>query len=227
MQTGNSSDFRVSETTPSLLVVWHSRTGASRQLAAAATRGARESLRQSQAELALPVGAGGPVIGVECVHARRVDARRVCAAAAYIFVAPENLASLSGVMKDFFDRTYYGVLDRVAGRPYAVIIAAGSDGQGAARQVERIATGWRLKAVAEPTIVITHAQSAEAPAGGRARTRRRDRGGDGAGSGHGDFLSANQSGCIGCNAIRKLPCTIMASRRIALCPRRCIRSVRR
>ena len=162
MQTGNSSDFRVSETTPSLLVVWHSRTGASRQLAAAATRGARESLRQSQAELALPVGAGGPVIGVECVHARRVDARRVCAAAAYIFVAPENLASLSGVMKDFFDRTYYGVLDRVAGRPYAVIIAAGSDGQGAARQVERIATGWRLKAVAEPTIVITHAQSAEA-----------------------------------------------------------------
>lgn len=137
----------------SLLVVWHSRTGASRQLAAAAARGARESLEQTN---------GPPPVGIGYVHARRVDAQRVCAASAYIFVAPENLGSLSGVMKDFFDRTYYGVLDRVAGRPYAVIIAAGSDGQGAVRQVERIATGWRLKAVAEPIIVITHAQTAEA-----------------------------------------------------------------
>ena len=94
--------------------------------------------------------------------ARRVDARRVCSASGYIFVAPENLGSLSGVMKEFFDRTYYGVIDRVAGRPYATIIAAGSDGQGAARQVTRIATGWRLKPVAEPVIVITQAQTAAA-----------------------------------------------------------------
>ena len=105
--------------------------------------------------------AGEPPVRIDLAHARGVDARRVCDASAYIFVAPENLGSLSGVMKDFFDRTYYGVLDRVAGRAYAVIIAAGSDGQGAARQVERIATGWRLKAVAEPLIVITHAQTAQ------------------------------------------------------------------
>jgi multimeric flavodoxin WrbA len=62
-------------------------------------------------------------------------------------------------MKEFFDRTYYGALDRVAGRPYAVIIAAGSDGQGAVRQLQRIATGWRLKPVADPWIVITGAQT--------------------------------------------------------------------
>ena len=48
-------------------------------------------------------------------------------------------------MKDFFDRIYYGVLDRVNGRPYAVIIAAGTDGEGAARQIQRIATGLRLR----------------------------------------------------------------------------------
>jgi len=103
-----------------------------------------------------------PSVRIDRVHARSVDAQRVNVASAYIFVAPENLGALSGVMKEFFDRTYYGVLDRVAGRPYAVIIAAGSDGQGAARQVERIATGWRLKVVAEPMIVITQAQTAEA-----------------------------------------------------------------
>jgi len=103
-----------------------------------------------------------PSVRIDRVHARSVDAQRVNVASAYIFVAPENLGALSGVMKEFFDRTYYGVLDRVAGRAYAVIIAAGSDGHGAARQLERIATGWRLRPVAEPLIVITRAQTAEA-----------------------------------------------------------------
>jgi multimeric flavodoxin WrbA len=65
------------------------------------------------------------------------------------------------MLKDFFDRTYYAVLERLNGRPYAVLICAGSDGQNAARQVERIATGWRLKPIAPPLIVCTHAQTAE------------------------------------------------------------------
>lgn len=41
------------------------------------------------------------------------------------------------------------------GRPYGTLICAGSDGSGAARQIARIATGWRLKPVAEPMIVCT------------------------------------------------------------------------
>ncbi|WP_219895544.1 flavodoxin family protein [Aquisediminimonas profunda] len=77
----------------------------------------------------------------------------------YLFVCPENLASMSGEMKAFFDRCYYPVLGRIEGRPYAVMICAGSDGEGAARQIARIATGWRLKPVAEPLIVCTHAQA--------------------------------------------------------------------
>ena len=84
------------------------------------------------------------------------------AADGYVFATPENLAAMSGQLKDFFDRTYYAALDQVNGRPYASLICAGSDGSNAARQVERIATGWRLKAVAEPLIVCTHAQTPEA-----------------------------------------------------------------
>ena len=84
------------------------------------------------------------------------------AADAYIFACPENLASMSGVMKDFFDRCYYPVLGKIEGRPYAVMICAGSDGEGAARQIARIALGWRLKPVAEPLIICTHAQTPEA-----------------------------------------------------------------
>ncbi len=84
------------------------------------------------------------------------------AADGYIFVAPENLASLSGEMKAFFDRCYYPLLGQIEGRPYGAMICAGSDGEGAARQMTRIATGWRLKPVAEPLIVVTGAQSPEA-----------------------------------------------------------------
>ncbi len=79
----------------------------------------------------------------------------------YVFCAPENLAALSGVMKDFFDRCYYPVLGRIEGRPYAQMVCAGSDGQNAARQTARIATGWRLKEVQPPMIICTHAQTAE------------------------------------------------------------------
>ena len=77
----------------------------------------------------------------------------------YLFVGPENLAAISGELKAFFDRTYYPVLGRIEGRPYAVMVCAGSDGENAVRQIARIATGWRLKAVAEPMIVCTHAQT--------------------------------------------------------------------
>jgi multimeric flavodoxin WrbA len=69
---------------------------------------------------------------------------------------------MSGQMKDFFDRVYYAALDRLNGRPYAVMVCAGSDGRNAAQQIERIATGWRLKAIAAPLIVCTHAQTPEA-----------------------------------------------------------------
>lgn len=79
----------------------------------------------------------------------------------YLFAAPENLAALSGAMKEFFDRCYYPVLGRIEGRPYALMICAGSDGEGAARQAARIATGWRLRDVQPPLIVNTSAQTPE------------------------------------------------------------------
>ncbi len=86
----------------------------------------------------------------------------ILAADGYIFCAPENLAALSGLMKEFFDRCYYPVLGRIEGRPYAQMICAGSDGENAARQTARIATGWRLKEVQPPLIICTHAQTPEA-----------------------------------------------------------------
>ena len=95
------------------------------------------------------------------LHAPDAGPHDVLAADGYLFATPENLASMAGLMKDFFDRCYYAALGRIEGRPYAAMICAGSDGSSAARQVERIATGWRLKAVAPTLIVCTHAQTPE------------------------------------------------------------------
>ncbi len=61
-------------------------------------------------------------------------------------------------MKDFFDRTYYGALGELAGRPYAVMVSAGSDGESTVRQIARIGAGWRLREAAPPLIVCTRAQ---------------------------------------------------------------------
>ena len=127
----------------SLLIIYHSRTGGSRQMAEAAADAARDEtdtrLRTADAT--------GP--------------EDLLSADGYIFCAPENLAALSGAMKEFFDRCYYPVLGRIEGRPYALMICAGSDGDGAARQAARIATGWRLKQVQPPLIINTSAQTPE------------------------------------------------------------------
>lgn len=128
-----------------LLIVYHSRTGGTRQMAEAAAEAARAESG----------------VTVVLASAPAVESADVLAADGYLFATPENLASMAGLMKDFFDRTYYDVLDRVNGRPYAVLICAGSDGQGALRQVQRIATGWRLREVAPGTVVCVHAQDAE------------------------------------------------------------------
>jgi multimeric flavodoxin WrbA len=128
-----------------LLIVYHSMTGGTLQMAQAAAGGARSEE------------------GVRVTLQRAVDAgaEDVLAADGYVFATPENLAGMSGMMKDFFDRTYYAAYEKVNGRAFLTLVCAGSDGRNAAGQIERIATGWRLKPIAEPYIVCTHAQTPE------------------------------------------------------------------
>ncbi|HYI85239.1 MAG TPA: flavodoxin domain-containing protein [Acetobacteraceae bacterium] len=129
-----------------LLIVYHSMTGGTRQMAEAAARGA----------------ASESGLRVRLVPAPDAQPADVLAADGYLFATPENLAAIAGLMKDFFDRTYYAALGRIEGRPYAALVCAGSDGSNAARQIERICTGWRLRPAAEPLVVCTHAQTPEA-----------------------------------------------------------------
>ena len=129
-----------------LLIVYHSMTGGSRRMAQAAQSGA----------------AAEQGVAVRLLRAPEAGGNDLLQADGYIWVTPENLAAVAGLMKDFFDRSYYAALDHIAGRPYATMVCAGSDGWNAVRQIDRICTGWRLKRVAEPIVVCTHAQTPRA-----------------------------------------------------------------
>ena len=128
-----------------LLVVYHSMTGGALQMANAAVAGAARETG----------------LRVRLLHAPQAEPADMLDASGYHFATPENLAGMAGLMKDFFDRCYYPVLDQVDGRPYAAMVCAGSDGQGAVRQIDRIATGLRLRRVAPALVVCTHAQTPE------------------------------------------------------------------
>ncbi|HVR91749.1 MAG TPA: NAD(P)H-dependent oxidoreductase [Novosphingobium sp.] len=127
--------------TARLAILWHSRTGAARQMA----------------EAAFAASAGSAML----IPADEADASRLQTCGGYLFTCPENLGTMSGAMKEMFDRLYYPLLGAIEGRPYATAIAAGSDGRGAEAQIDRIVTGWRLRRVSESLIVNLGAQTPE------------------------------------------------------------------
>ena len=143
----------MSATPRRLLVVWHSFTGATAAMVEALVQGARES--------------AGDAVQVIALRAADAGADDVLAADAVVFATPETLASMSGAMKDFFDRSYYPLLGRCEGKPYALLVCAGSDGQPTIAQLRRVGLGLRLKEVAEPVLVCTQAQTAEAIVAGK------------------------------------------------------------
>ncbi len=121
-----------------LLIVAHGPSENTVRLREAAARGARH-----------PDISGVEVAVLTPFEAGPAD---VMAADAVLLGTTENLGYMSGALKDFFDRTYYAVLEEKQGLPYALYIRAGHDGTGTRRGVETILTGLRWRAVNEPVI---------------------------------------------------------------------------
>jgi len=121
-----------------LLIVWSSQTGRTAQLVDAAQKGAADFADE-----------------IDTVALRALDAGLddLLAADGLIIATPENFGYLSGAVKDFLDRTYYPAEGKVDGLPYLMLVSAGNDGSGAVRALERIATGYRWKQVADALIV--------------------------------------------------------------------------
>lgn len=120
----------------SLLIVYHSQSGASLQLATAARRGA---LREQD-------------VSVRWRRAWDAGIDDLCQCDGLLLVAAENSASVAGAMKDFLDRTFYPAQAQPLNLPYGLIISAGNDGRGARAQLQRILSGYPLRQVAEPLL---------------------------------------------------------------------------
>jgi len=119
-----------------ILIVYHSQTGNTEKMAQAVAEGARLI---ENAEVMLK-------------KAHEASVEDLLAADGLALGTPENFGYMSGMIKDFFDRTYYAAQDKVFRKPYVAFISAGNDGEGALKSVERIALGYKLKKVSEPVI---------------------------------------------------------------------------
>ena len=119
-----------------ILIVYHSQTGNTEKMAHAVAEGARG------------------IEGVDVILKKAADATLddLLTADGFALGTPENFGYMSGMVKDFFDRTFYGAQGKVFRKPFVVFISAGNDGTGALRAIERIALGYKFKTVYQPVI---------------------------------------------------------------------------
>ncbi len=124
---------------PRLLIVAHAPSPNTLKLREAAERGARHpDIKGIEVTVRAPLEAGPEdVLGCDAI----------------LLGTTENLGYMSGALKDFFDRSYYPVLEEKQGLPCALYIRAGRDGTGTRRAVESIVSGLRWKWVQAPLIL--------------------------------------------------------------------------
>ena len=120
-----------------LLIIYHSQSGNTAQMAAAVMRGA-----EAEADVETRL--------LKAFDAGLEDLRW---ADGLLFGTPENFGNMSGALKDFFDRTYYPAEPYQLNLPYGLFISAGNDGSGAVREIDRIAKGYPLRKISEPLII--------------------------------------------------------------------------
>jgi len=121
-----------------LLIIYHSQTGKTAQMAEAVRAGAEHE----------------DIEGVEVRLGRALESgvEDLLWADALLLGTPENFGYMSGGLKDFLDRTFYPCEGKLEGMAFAMFIGAGNDGTGAISSIRRIANGYTFREVQEPVI---------------------------------------------------------------------------
>lgn len=127
-----------------LLIIYHSQTGNTRQLAESALAGAQLEDQCAGRLLTAPEAGLEDLLWCDGL----------------IIASPENFGTMCGLVKDFFDRTYYPAEPYALNRPYGLLVSAGNDGSGAVREMDRILCGYPMKKVL-PDVIAQGEISAE------------------------------------------------------------------
>lgn len=97
--------------------------------------------------------AGAEDLRIQTLPPLEAKAEDVLAADGVILGTTENLGYMAGAMKDFFDRTYYALLEEKQGMPYGLYVRAGQDGTGTLRAMDSIVTsGLRWRPIQDPIL---------------------------------------------------------------------------
>lgn len=123
-----------------LLIVYHTQSGSTSKMLEAVVR-----------------GAGNPDVDNVEVRVRpalEADADDLLWCDGFVLGTPENFGYMSGAMKYFLDRVFYGCESKVNGKPYALFIRAGNDGTGAISSITRILSGLAVREVQDPVLMV-------------------------------------------------------------------------
>jgi len=119
-----------------LLIISHSQSGRTQVMAESVLTGCKRE----------------PAVITRFLHPSEANLSDLLWANGLIFGTPENFGTMSGMLKDFFDRTFYPSEPYKLNLPYLIFISSSNDGTGAVRDIRRIAKGYPLREVGDPLI---------------------------------------------------------------------------
>jgi multimeric flavodoxin WrbA len=122
-----------------LLIVYHTQSGTTSQMADAVIGGANSSAVED--------------VEVRVKTALEADADDLLWCDGFLLGTPENFGYMSGAMKYFLDRVYYPCEGKINGKPYALFVRAGNDGSGAISSMRRILSGLAVREVQQPVLI--------------------------------------------------------------------------
>jgi flavorubredoxin len=115
-----------------VLIVYHSQSGNTEAMAMAVSAGA--------------IAAGASVTLKKAVDARADD---ILACDIVAIGTPSYFGYMAGMVKDYFDRVWSTIRDKVANKPYVTFGSKGGGGAQALDSVERICDGMKMSKAAE------------------------------------------------------------------------------
>lgn len=119
-----------------VLVVYHSLSGNTKKAAEIVAEGARSV-------------AGAEVVLKQASEAGEKD---LVSCDAIAIGSPDYFSYMAGMVKDFFDRTFYPTQGKVSNKPCGIFVTHGGGGK-AAQSVKDLCRSFKFRAVGEPVLV--------------------------------------------------------------------------